>query len=111
MGSRRVVERQLPNERSLEEILTVNSTYRTAHLRERLFCAGLKKRKCEGCGLTEWMGEAIPLELDHVNGVPDDHRLENLRVLCPNCHALTPTWRGRRNRKHGALAHVGRAAA
>jgi len=101
------------NERPLAEILVAGSTYRTGHLRERLFRSGLKERKCESCGLAEWMGEPITLELDHINGVPSDHRIENLRVLCPNCHALTPTWRGRRNKKiqNGALAHVGRAAA
>ena len=99
-------------EQPLKEILVANSTYRTGHLKERLFRAGIKERKCEHCGLTEWMGQPIPLELDHANGIPDDHRLENLRVLCPNCHALTPTWRGRqKNRNNGALAHAGRAAA
>ena len=98
--------------RPLDEILVVNSTYRTGHLKERLFRAGLKQRKCESCSLTEWMGQPIPLELDHENGDPADHRIENLRVLCPNCHALTPTWRGRKNkRKDGALAQDGRAAA
>lgn len=61
-------------------------------LRKMLNEAGLKENKCESCGLIEWMDEPIPLELDHINGDNEDRRLENLRVLCPNCHALTPTY-------------------
>ena len=79
----------------LESILTENSTYKTYHLSKRLIAEGIKPYKCEGCGLIEWMSQPITLELDHINGINNDHRLENLRLLCPNCHSLTPTWRGR----------------
>ena len=48
------------------------------------------------CGLKEWKGHDIPLELHHKNGVKDDLRLENLQILCPNCHALTDNYRGRK---------------
>lgn len=82
----------------LEEILVERSTYKTWHLRNRLLRSGMKEHKCESCSRSEWLGVPIPLELDHVNGVNNDHRLENLRLLCPNCHALTPTWRGRNKR-------------
>ena len=82
--------------RPLSEILVRNSTYtNVARLRKRLIAAGLKVARCERCGRDEWEGEALPLALDHVNGDPSDHRLENLRILCPNCHALTDTWCGR----------------
>lgn len=84
---------------SLDEILVRGSTYRTHHLRKRLLASGMKEHRCERCERTEWMGSPIPLELEHVNGISDDHRLENLLVLCPNCHALTETWRGRKNGK------------
>jgi 5-methylcytosine-specific restriction endonuclease McrA len=50
---------------------------------------------CSNCNLTEWLDGPIPLELDHINGDRDDYRLENLRLLCPNCHALTSTYRGK----------------
>jgi hypothetical protein len=83
----------------LAEIMVANSTYQsTAKLRRRLITEGLKKPECEGCGLRTWRGEPLPLALDHINGDHTDNRLENLRILCPNCHALTDTWCSR-NRK------------
>jgi len=50
---------------------------------------------CESCGLSEWCGKPIPLELDHIDGDGTNNDKENLKLLCCNCHALTPTWRGR----------------
>lgn len=81
--------------RPLAEWLVEGSSIGGSHLMRRLIAAGLKQARCERCGRTEWEGETIPLHLDHVNGVPNDNRFENLRVLCPNCHALTPTYCGR----------------
>lgn len=84
-----------PQRRSqpLAEILVRNSRYRTsAALRRRLVAEGVKEARCEGCGLDSWQGRPIPLELDHVNGDHTDNRLENLRILCPNCHSQTETW-------------------
>lgn len=51
--------------------------------------------KCESCGLTEWKSQPIPLELEHIDGDNKNNTKENLQLLCCNCHALTPTWRGR----------------
>jgi len=80
----------------IQDILVENSTYtNTNRLRIRLINEGLKEEKCSNCNLSEWLSQKIPLELDHINGVNNDHRIENLRLLCPNCHALTSTYRGK----------------
>lgn len=75
------------------------SRYSRNHLKERLYREGLKERRCEVCGQGElWQGRRMGLILDHVNGVRDDHRLANLRILCPNCAATLDTHCGRKNR-------------
>lgn len=67
----------------------------TSKLRVRLLREGVLADECSGCARDTWEGAPIPLELDHVNGDRTDNRLQNLRLLCPNCHAGTPTYRGR----------------
>lgn len=85
--------------RSLEEILVPGSPVRGPKLKERLYRAGLKERACELCGQGEsWRGRPMSLILDHVNGVRDDNRLENLRIVCPNCNATLETHCGRQLR-------------
>ncbi len=65
-------------------------------LKLRLYKDGLKNPKCEICGWAERSIDGrIPVELDHINGDPTDNRLVNLRILCPNCHSLQPTHRGK----------------
>jgi hypothetical protein len=89
--------------RKLDEILVKGSTFQTYQLKKRLFNAGLKVRSCELCGWAEYsMDGRLPLELDHINGDCTDNRLENLRVLCPNCHSLQPTHRGKNRMRHQA---------
>lgn len=81
--------------RALDQILVINSYYQTHRLKRRLIKEGLKPEMCELCGWNERSKDGrIPLELDHINGDHTDQRLNNLRVLCPNCHALQPTHRG-----------------
>jgi transposase-like protein len=85
--------------RCLEDVLVVGSTYSRSVLKERLYEAGLKQRQCELCGQGEvWNGRRMSLIIDHVNGVRDDNRLENLRIICPNCAAGLDTHCGRKNR-------------
>jgi transposase-like protein len=85
-------QRRIP----LEEVLVRGSTYNRGALKRRLYQAGLKTRRCELCGQGEtWRGHRINLILDHINGVRDDNRLENLRIVCPNCAASLDTHCGR----------------
>lgn len=79
----------------LQEALVKNSKYdprRHQSLKARLIRAKLLKNECSQCGLTLWQNKPITLELDHINGENRDYRIENLRLLCPNCHAQTDTY-------------------
>lgn len=81
----------------LVEILVKDSTYGAmSHLKDRLFKAGIFDKKCYRCGIIEWLNQSAPLELEHINGDKFDNRKENLTILCPNCHAFTPTYRRRK---------------
>ncbi len=75
--------------------LTTNSTLKTSAVKRYLFRYGLAEKKCKICGLSEWMGKEMPLTLDHINGINNDNRLENVRILCPNCHSQTDTFCGK----------------
>jgi transposase-like protein len=81
----------------LEELLVVGRSTQTnrKYLRGRLVSAGLKKDECERCGTSEWMGRPLPPQLHHINGDGMDNRIENIQLLCPNCHAQTDNWGGR----------------
>ncbi|MCL4360716.1 HNH endonuclease [Patescibacteria group bacterium] len=84
----------------LQSILVTKSTFQSYKLKKRLFHAGIKQQKCEICGWSKKSSDGrIPLELDHINGDRTDNTLINLRVLCPNCHSLQPTHRGKNRQK------------
>jgi hypothetical protein len=76
------------DKKPLEKFLVLQSKITRSELRRRLIRDGYKKAQCEKCGLTEWLGEPIGLELHHTNQIPDDNRIENLLVLCANCHTV-----------------------
>jgi len=65
---------------------------RSSRLKEKLWESGLLEEKCYRCGITEWQSEEAPLDLEHINGNHQDNRIENLTILCANCHRLTETW-------------------
>ena len=73
----------------LEKILIKDSEYNRTKLKTRLVKEGLKEYKCECCGISEWNGKPLTLQLHHINGIHNDNRLSNLQLLCPNCHSQT----------------------
>lgn len=80
--------RQINKAQDLKEILIGNSHFVSGtKLKERLFKEGIKQRRCEKCTLEIWNNLPIPLEINHINGLHYDNRLENIEILCPNCHA------------------------
>ena len=85
----------------LKEILVENSTYASSvNLKNRLINEGLLKNECVECGCRNmWNKKPISLQLDHIDGNHKDNRLENLRILCPNCHSQTETWGGKKKKK------------
>jgi hypothetical protein len=80
--------------RPLERILVHLKLENTWRLRNRLIREKVKTQQCERCGNSEWLGRPIPLELYHRDGDRTNNRLENLELLCPNCHAATDNYRG-----------------
>ena len=82
--------------RELSTILIEGLPCNATKLKKRLFKEGVKEYKCEKCGISEWNNEPIILELHHVNGNHNDNHLENLQILCPNCHSQTITFAGRK---------------
>jgi ribosomal protein S27AE len=94
------LRRSWPKPIPLTQILVEGSTYNRNHLKTRLLRAGLKQPLCELCGQGEiWRGRRMALILDHVNGRSDDNRIENLRIVCPNCAATLDTHCGRKNKQ------------
>lgn len=69
--------------------------YQTYKLKNRLFRERIKENRCEKCGINEWNGKSINCELDHIDGDRTNHKIENLRIICPNCHSQTETYRSK----------------
>lgn len=82
----------------VENYLHKGSSIQSHKLKIKLIKAGIFKHECSRCNLSEWQGVPIPLELDHIDGEHHNNELENLRLLCPNCHALTDTYRAKNKR-------------
>lgn len=99
------IKYQLKSTIPLEALLIEKSDVQSYKLKKKLFEKGLKLPQCEICGWAQQAADGrIPVELDHINGNKRDNRIENLRILCPNCHSLQTTHRGKNKRVH--LARV-----
>lgn len=80
---------------TLEQILVAGSPYQSSEIRRYILAAGIKENRCEVCSISAWNGKPITIELHHRNSVRNDHRIENLQMLCPNCHSQAerlPKW-------------------
>jgi len=90
------------NKRPLNSLLVLNPGKNISGptLKERLIKERFFKRECSDCKNVEWQGKPIPLQIEHINGNPDDYRIGNLKIICPNCHALTPTYCGKNTKRH-----------
>lgn len=87
--------KSFPPKRELEDYLSNKQTIQSFKLKARLIKDGIFEPICFNCKLTTWMDNPIPLELDHIDGNNQNNNLNNLQLLCPNCHALTPNYRGK----------------
>lgn len=83
----------------ITDLLVAGRKRNRTHVKGRLLASGLKENRCDECGITDWRGRPLAMELHHVNGDGADNRLVNLRLLCPNCHAQTPNYAGRALRR------------
>lgn len=98
-GRIKVVDRITP-----VEVLLARDDLGRSHVKKRLIRLGLLRKQCYLCGLKNWRGKPLSLHLDHVNGKKNDWRLDNLRLLCPNCHSQTETYGGK-NKKPRRIAN------
>jgi len=85
--------------RNIQEYLSNKYPIGSFRLKNRLLSEGILDPVCSSCSSTIWLDKPIPLELDHIDGNSQNNSLENLRLLCPNCHAFTSTYRGKNKKK------------
>jgi hypothetical protein len=81
-----------PQVMPIDELLQLDKPRSRNHIKRRLIAARLKRNRCEECGINRWRDKPLSLALHHVNGNKHDNRLENLALLCPNCHSQTPNF-------------------
>jgi Zn finger protein HypA/HybF involved in hydrogenase expression len=92
----KMVKEKIP----LKYYLVENIKTSSHRLKRRLIEEGVKQHKCEKCTLDKWLNKKIPLELHHIDGDHYNNRIDNLELLCPNCHGLTPNYRANHKNKN-----------
>lgn len=92
---------EIPSKSYIEVSMYLNSDKQigSSKLKKKLLKEGIKQNKCEICGIDSWLGKPITLQLHHINGDHNDNSLENLQLLCPNCHSQTDNFCGSANTK------------
>lgn len=85
---------------SIEKAFVEKSLMQTCNIRRKILKYNLLPYKCSICGISDWLCQELSFHLDHINGINNDHRLENLRFLCPNCHSQTETYCGKNKGKN-----------
>lgn len=91
---------EVSRKKDINEMLIEKSPHRRCTIRKRILSENILEYKCDKCSIYNWEGSPLSLHLDHINGINDDHRIENLRFLCPNCHSQTDTYAGRNINKN-----------
>lgn len=92
-------KREFKASKDIDDIISNKVSYTHTHnLKNKLLKQGLLINKCSVCGIDSWMNKSISLQLDHINGIKLDNSLENLRLLCPNCHSQTTNYSGKKNK-------------
>lgn len=89
----------------LKTLLVKNSKLQTSKAKKYLFKYGLKENKCEICGLAEWQNKPLNLQLHHIDGIYNNHEIENLQIICPNCHSQTENFVGKNIQRTKAIFH------
>jgi len=84
---------------AVDDVLSNKLYLQSNKLRKRLIKEGYKENKCEVCNLTSWMGNEMPLELHHIDGNKNNNSIDNLMIVCPNCHTFTNTYKGKNIKK------------
>lgn len=88
----------------IEVCLVENSNYSRSRLKRRLIKEGLLEDKCSVCGqLPMWNEKPLTLQIDHINGISNDNRIENLRIICPHCHSQTENFAGRNKGRNNKI--------
>ena len=102
MTGRKLPRRRLP----IQEYLKEGTNIQSFKLKRYLVEDGILEYKCSCCGISEWNGKPLSLQLDHINGKNDDNRLQNLRLLCPNCHSQTDTYSGKNKARNNNSINI-----